>query len=96
MVTASTPSMPPSIAHSSATGSGSSFTVIDNTTEGGVAWPPAGVSVQVSLSGNGLCQAIRSAWGSVALPGFSRAARRARSRYALGSTPQSFADSIRL
>jgi hypothetical protein len=37
-----------------------------------------------------------SVCGSVTVPGVASAARRARSRYALGSTPHSFADSIRL
>ena len=37
-----------------------------------------------------------SVCGSVTVPGVASAARRACSRYALGSTPHSFADSIRL
>ncbi len=41
-------------------------------------------------------QESRSACGSVTVPGFSSAARVAQSRYAFGSTPQSFADSMRL
>ncbi len=41
-------------------------------------------------------QEVRSAWGSVTVPGLASAARTAWSRYAFGSTPQSFADSMRL
>ena len=41
-------------------------------------------------------QDVRSACGSVTVPGFSSAARVVARRYAFGSTPQSFADSMRL
>ena len=41
-------------------------------------------------------QFVRSAWGRVTVPGLASATRPAWSRYAFGSTPQSFADSIRL
>jgi hypothetical protein len=41
-------------------------------------------------------QEVSSACGRVTVPGVARAARVACSRYAFGSTPQSFADSIRL
>jgi hypothetical protein len=39
---------------------------------------------------------VRGAYGRVTVPGFRSAAYVADSRYAFSSTPQSFADSIRL
>ena len=47
-------------------------------------------------TGEGDRQFVRRAWGRVTVPGLASAARAAWSRYALGSAPQSFADSIRL
>jgi putative ABC transport system substrate-binding protein len=55
-------------------------------------FPVVGAGVRASDRGS----QGASVCGSVTVPGAASAARRARSRYALGSTPQSFADSIRL